>query len=151
MAETFANKRSLRDRSLKTTKALPAAGASADHDGIDTGGVGPHREGMQIVIEVPILAALVDTKLVTFELEHSADNITFTDVGDAYQIDGAALTTTGALSCTVAGTETPGTANAATFALPIPAHCNRYVRVNQTVEAAGGDNTGDTITVYLQS
>lgn len=143
-------RRNLRDAQESTTKALPAAAATNYHDSYDLGD-GPHRERLAIELEVPILAALVDTKTVTFELQHSADNSTFTDVGDALETSGSATTNTGSINAVVTGSETPGTPAACVFRFPVPETCLRYVRIAQTVVTGGGDNTAVSTTTYLVS
>lgn len=143
------NNRNLRDAFAGTiTKALPAADASNNTDSFDIG-VGPHRERIQIEVTIPELPALVDDKTVTLELEHSDDDSTFTDVGD-YVFDNADSTTfAGSYTWTVTGTETPGTPGPVTFRVDVPAWAKRYLRFSQAVLAAGGDNTGVSITYQL--
>ena len=131
------NSRNQVDTNIQTTKALPAAAAANSHDGIDTGGAGPHREGMQVYVSVPETPALIDTKTITFSLDSSADNSSFAAVSPAQ-------------SYVVTGVNTPG-ADAATFRFPIPPTADRYVRVTQTVLVGAGDNTGVTVTASLVS
>ena len=145
------NSRNLRDALLKTTQALPAAGASANHDSFDLGGEGPHMERFEIEVQVPTLPALVDSETVTIEIEHSTDDSTFTDLGDAVAENASSATVTGSLSQVITGSETPGTPGAVVMRFALPSYCNRYVRVTQAVSASGGDNTGVTVTAYLLS
>jgi len=144
-----ANRRNLRDALLSSTVALPAAAATANHSSFDIGD-GPHRERMSVIVECPATASLVDAKDIYFELEHSTDDSTFTDVGDVLETSGSAATVEGSIIATVTGDGGDG-APAVVFELPIPQNANRYIRVSQSVEAAGGDNTGVSATVYLNS
>lgn len=130
-----ANKINNVDTNLQTTAAVAAAAADTDHASIDLGGSGPHRDGMEIHIDVPAMPALVDDKTVIFTLEDSAD-------------DSAWAAADSAQTATVTGVNTPG-ADATTFRFPISSTCQRYVRVNQATLAAAGDNTGVTITCSL--
>jgi hypothetical protein len=143
------NSRNLRDALLQSTKALPAAAATNYSDSIDTQGPGPHRERMELEVLVPVLPILVDAKTVTFELEHSDDDSTFTDVGDFVLTNDDSATVTGAYTVVLTGSETPGTPGPVTFRFPIPSFAKRYIRVSQDVLTAGGDNTAATVTYTL--
>ena len=127
-----------RDAKLITTKALPAAAANNSHDGIDLGartspnGVFPGE--VELLIEWPALPALADTKVVTFKVQDSADNSTFADLG---------------LSVTTAAGAGGAGAAAGSKGFRLPKNVRRYVRVNQAVDSAGGDNTARTTTVSL--
>lgn len=126
-----------KDAKLITTKALPAAAASNSHDGIDIGartspnGVFPGS--VELEISWPALTALVDDKTVTFTVQDSADNSSFTSLGMTHVLTGAG----GA-----------GVA-AGTKRFRLPSTVRRYVNVLQAVLTAGGDNTAKTITVSL--
>lgn len=142
------NLRNQRDALLTITKALPAADAANATDSFDLG-EGPHNEGRTIEVTIPTLPALVDDKTVTLELEHSDDDSSFTDVGDYVFDNDDSTTFAGSYSFVVTGTETPGTPGPVTFRVPIPPFTKRYVRFSQAVLAAGGDNTGVSITYTL--
>lgn len=130
------NRRSLADALSTVTKALPAAAAANTTDGIYIGGQGPHRERLKLRVTIPANAVLVATKSLTLALHDSADNSSFAAVagpGQSYAIVG----------------DTGFAAD--TIYFDIPAHARDYVAVNQAVEAAGGDNTGTTITYEIVS
>lgn len=129
--------RTIRDAQLKTTKAMPAAAANNNHDGIDLGAVTPGvtGEGVEVLLTVPALPALADTKIATFTFQDSADNATFAAIPEL-----ATLTRTGA----------GGVGSAATTrCVRLPSTARRYIRVNQAVEAAGGDSTAVSTTVEV--
>lgn len=143
------NSRNQRDELIAITTAFAAAGASANSASIDLGSEGPHREGMELEVTIPTLTALVDAKSITIEVEHSADDTTFTDLGDAAAENASSATISGGITAAVTGSETPGTPGEVVFRFAIPSHCNRYVRISQATEAAGGDNTGQSSTLRL--
>lgn len=127
------NRRNAKDARLQSSKALPVAGASATPDLIYIGGQGPHREGMKILVELPLNAVLVATKGLDMVLVDSVDGTSPAVVspGQSYQIIGA-------------------TGFAATqFYFDIPQSANEYVGVKFTVEAGGGDNTATVATVSV--
>ena len=132
------DKRTLRDTSLAKTKALPAANASNTSDVLDLTSVNPGRtagDQFELLVELPATPSLVDTKKVTLTIEDSADNSTFAAVADL-----PVITVTGAGG---AG----GTAVEHRFTPP--ASLRRYIRLAQTVEASGGDNTAKSATLSL--
>jgi hypothetical protein len=127
------NVRTLRDLNLSVSKALPAAGAGNDSASIDTNNINPGRLGdpetanPELLIELPATPSLVDAKTITLTLQDSADGVTF-----ANQTDVPAQVVTG-------GGGLGGGAVAYQFKMPIG--LRRYIRLDQAVLAAGGDNT----------
>jgi hypothetical protein len=122
------NIRTLRDLNLSVTKALPAAAAANLSAAIDTANVNPGRvPGFEIVIELPATPSLVDAKTVTLVLHDSADDVTYAAAPDV-----PAQVITGA-----------GGVGAAAFAYQFkpPIGLRRFLKLSQTVLAAGGDNT----------
>lgn len=129
--------RSLVDAALKVTKALPAAGAANNTDGIDlqTAAPGIEVEAIDLVVNVPATPALADTKTHILKVQDSADNVTFADVALL-----GSQTRTGAGGAGAAAVE---------YRWKLPPSIRRYVSINQAVLAAGGDNTGVSITAKL--
>lgn len=127
----------MKDAKLITTKALPAAGASASHDGIDLGPIfNPgHITTGKIELELvqPLVSALVDAKTITYTVEDSADNSSFTSIGLTKVVTGAASAGTPAFTQT----------------WRLPAAVRRYVRVTQDVLTAGGTLTAISTTVSI--
>ncbi len=130
--------RGVRDASLSNSKAFPAAAANNSSTGINTGAVrsGPNGifpEESAILIEWPALANLVDAKTITFTVQDSADNSSFTSIGLTYVITGGG-----------------GVGVAAGFKkFRLPADVRQYVNVNAAVLTAGGDNTASSYTVSI--
>lgn len=126
-----------KDAQLITTKALPAAGANNDHDGIDIGartspkGVIPGDVEVEIAWEA--LPSLVEAKTVTFTLQDSANDSAYTSLGITHVITGG----------------TGGGLAAGTKRFRLPATVRRYIRVNQAVESGGGTNTDKYTTVSV--
>lgn len=129
---------SVADSTMTRTKAFPAAGASNQCDSVDLGAdrVGAIGNRMAVHLEVPVLANLADTKTASFTLQDSADDTTFADL---MTLDAATRTGAGG-----AGDE------AFVFRLYLPPDTRRYIRFQATVEADGGDNTGDEYTVEFR-
>ena len=127
----------MKDATLITTKAFPAAAASNNHDGIDLGdttaGGGIKPENMELEISWPTLANLVEAKDIDFTVEDSADNVTFAPIGITHQVTG----------------ESGDGLTAGAKLFRLPSTTRRYVRVAQAVETGGGDNTGNASTVSL--
>lgn len=124
------DKRTLRDLSLSKSAALPVAGATSNSAAIDLGSVNPGRtaEGQyELIVELPATPALVDTKTITLVVQDSADGAAFANVADL-----PSIVSTGAGGVGAAAIERRFTA---------PFTLRRYIRLNQTVLAAGGDNT----------
>lgn len=125
--------RNLRDLAFEVTKALPAAAATNYTDSLDLGQAKVQSlEAVEFELAIPATPALVDAKTVLFAVQDSADNITFAAVDPAI--------TTGILGAGGVG------AAAKTVRFRLPSQTRRYVRVSQTVLAAGGDNTGVSTT-----
>lgn len=126
------------DNLLTRTKALPAAGAAAVTDSIDLKAeeVGPIGANLEVHVEIPALASLSDDKDAVVSFEDSADDSTF-----------AAVTEMGSLTVTGAG---GAGSSAATERFYLPPSVKRYLRATTSVEASGGDNTGDSITVKVR-
>lgn len=125
--------RNLRDLAFTVTKALPAAAATNYTDALDLGQAKVQSlEQVEFELAIPATPALVDAKTITWAVQDSADNVTFAAVDPAI--------TTGTLGAGGAG------AAAKTVRFRLPSTTRRYVRVSQTVLAAGGDNTGVSVT-----
>ncbi|MEQ1862905.1 MAG: hypothetical protein ABMA13_23535 [Chthoniobacteraceae bacterium] len=123
------NIRTLIDQNLASEVNLPAAGASAVTPVIDTATETPGRlENIELLVELPATASLVEAKDITLTLKDSADGETF-----------AALAEVPAIVVTGAAEAAGGGAVASRFKIPIA--CRRYLRLDAEVEAAGGDNT----------
>ena len=131
MANEFA--RNLKDASLSVTKAYPAAGSNNNSATIDLGSVPPAFQADRIEVEVstPALSAFVtSTKYVTYNIQDSADDVTYANVGLTFQIAGVA--TTGSL------------ANKTRFRLP--SNVRRYIQLNQAETSGGEDITASSST-----
>lgn len=125
-APTYA--RNLRDADLTVTKALPAAAATNYTDSIDLGQDKVQSlEAIEFELVIPATPALVDTKLITFAVQDSADDSTFAAVDPA-------------ISTTVVGVATSQGGTAKTVRFRLPSTARRYVRISQTVETGGGSN-----------
>ena len=126
---------SLKDAQLIKTLALPAAGASGHTDTLDLL-QGPDQEAhFEVELSLPALPSLEDGKSVSVTLKDSEDDVTFNAV--------AAL-----VPLTVTGSGGNGSA-AATRKLRIPSDTKRYLRADVEVEAAGGDNTAQRLSLAL--
>ena len=126
----------VQDATFIQTKALPAAGAAAATDPIDTGARtarGDFLADVEFRLTVPATPSLVDTKTITYSVETDND-VAF---GSAKVINPGLVVSTGA-----------GGAGAAAVdeRFRLPTDVERYVRVKATVEAGGGDNTGVSMT-----
>jgi hypothetical protein len=130
------NARNISDAALIETKALPAAAATNYTDAIDLGQtVGGTLEGVEMVLNAPAVANLVDDKTIIYTVADSADNSSFTALSAV-----ATVTQTGASSAGAAASE---------MRFKLPAGCRRYVRVGATVLTGGGDNTGSSYSLTL--
>ena len=127
----------LERQSIKTV-ALPAAGATAVTASLDFGSAnpGPQQGNGRILLRLPALPNLVSTKKVTVDLQHSADDVSFENIPG-----------TGNMSVTG---PTSGGSAAQDFRLYLPPQFKRYVRASVAVEAAGGDNTAQFLTLALE-
>lgn len=124
------NRRNSADALLSVTKALPAADASNTSDAIEIGNAGPHREGIKLRVSWPANSVLVATKTLTITLQSSATS-------------------------TLADATGPGSTHVITGDTGFPAgyvdfelgqNIGAFVGWKQAVQAAGGDNTGTTLT-----
>jgi hypothetical protein len=110
--------------------ALPAAAATAVTASVDFGtrGAGPLGDRLEVHVVTPALPDLVDAKTVTYSIEESDDDSSFTSL---MTLDAA----------TVTGADSAGAA-AGDFRFYLPPETKQYVRLSATVLASGGDNTG---------
>ena len=128
----------VRDASLVKTKALPAAGAAASTDGIDTGartGRGAALEDVEYRVSIPATPSLVEDKTIIVDIQTDND-VAF---GSATTLIDNAITVTGAA-------QAAGGA-AAEYRFRLPSDAERYLRATATVLAQGGDNTGVDFTL----
>lgn len=130
--------RLLTDTQLSQSKAYPAAAASNNTTAIDLGqdNAFPINEQFDIVVTLPAVPNLADTKNATFTLKDSADNSSFAAI--------AGLSTIVQTGAGGAG------AAAATKYLRLPGATRRYVRLDCAVDSAGGDSTAKSYTFALQ-
>lgn len=128
--------RNIQDAALRVITALPAAGANNDSASIDLEQptADTINEGFSVQVAVPDLPDLVDTKKVTITFQDSADDSSFAAIPEL-----AAFVIT-------AGAEG---AEAASRTVRLPATARRYIRINQAVEAAGGNNTAVKSKLHL--
>lgn len=126
----------MRERQTIKTIALPAANASAVTPALDFGTALPGPQKIEIALELPALPNLADTKKCIVDLEHSDDNSTF-----------VVIPGTGNMS--VVGVSTSGAA-AKTFRVYLPPVFKRYVRAKATVEASGGSNIAQSLTLAVE-
>lgn len=124
------SKRKIIDKEKEVTVALPAAAAAAQTAALDLGEGAGFIENVEVEIETPALASLVDDKDLDIHVEHSADGETWADLPEV-----AAVKLTGAGGAGVA-------ANKASFRLP--SSTLRYIRADFAVETGGGDNTASS-------
>jgi hypothetical protein len=117
----------IKDINFLKSKALPAAAATAYTDSLNLGSVipGPIGSPLLIRISVPATPSLVDTKTITFNLQHSADDSTFVNVP-----------TTGNMVVTAGGS---GGAKKE-FDFYLPPGIKQYIRASAAVETGGGSN-----------
>ncbi len=118
----------MKDANLKVTTALPAAGASNNSAAIDlkTAQAG-NIPFVGLEVYVPATPNLANTKLVTLTVQESDDNSSWAAAKSV-----AAVVVTGPASG--GGVETRQAFN-------LPLTLKRYIRLNQAVEASGGDST----------
>lgn len=130
------NLRNIQDAALQAVIALPAAGSTAVTEGIDLGQtIGGEIEGLNVVVEIPVTATLVDSKAITITLKDSADNISFTALAGL-----AALAVTGVTSNGSVAFEQR---------LRLPTATRRYIRAEAAIPADGGDNTATSLTLSV--
>ena len=129
--------RNFKDINAKAAVALPAAGAANFTASIDLGTTlpGPMVDYFDVLVELPATPSLVDAKTITLTLKDSADGVTFTAIPSL-----APIVSTGA-----------GGAGAAAISqtYKLPPTVRRYIRLDQAVLAAGGDNTAVSGSVSL--
>lgn len=129
----------MKDVLLTTTKALPAAAATATSDSIDLNlapSAGQVNAACRLVLTLPAVPALVDTKTITYTVYDSADNSSFAAVSAI-----PAQVQTGASSAGAA---------AAVVSFQIPPTLRRYVRFTAAVLTGGGDNTAKSATLTVE-
>ena len=129
--------RQIQDALLTALIALPAAAASANTAGIDLGQttLDTTHEVIDVLLTVPAVPALVDTKTIIYTFQDSADNSTFAAIPEL-----ATVTSTGAGGVGAA---------AVSRRVKLPGSTRRYLRVNAAVLAAGGDNTAVSMTLKV--
>ena len=99
-----------------------------------SGGLNARLEPFEIEIQAPALGtvALPNADTVTYDLQESTDNTTFTDVMSAVGVQ------TGAGGAGAA---------AAKYKVRVPTDCSRYIRVQATQAGGSGDCSGSNVTV----
>lgn len=127
--------RNLRDGDFEVTKALPAAAANNATDALDLGQEKVQSlEAIEFELAIPATPALVDTKVITFTVEDSADNSSFAAVDPL-------------VSTTVVGVATSQGGTAKTVRFRLPSQTRQYVRVKAAVESGGGSNIAVSYTL----
>lgn len=123
------------DKSLIRTFALPAAAATANSTAIDLESEAPGvvLETIELEVSIPALPALADDKTLTVTIQDSADGTTFAAIESLADI-------------VLEGSGGEGNSGK-TRRYKLPGNTRRYIRVSAAVEAAGGNNTGVSVTV----
>ncbi len=128
--------RFVRDGALIVSQNLPAAGAANATASLDLGNP-PGRivDDFDVILEVPATPSLVDAHAITLTVKDSPDGITFTAIPAL-----APQTITGA-----------GGLGGPVFSmrLKLPDTANRYIRLDASVAAGGGDNAALSTTLSL--
>ncbi len=128
--------RSLKDKLLRVTQALPAAAASNATAAIALGAKPyPTIETIQARLTVEDLPALVDEKEAVFTFEDSADGSSFAAIPELAPL-------------TLEGVSTDG-ADGAVRNVYLPPSVRGHLRVSAAVETGGGNNTGASYTLEL--
>jgi len=132
-------RRAIRDATLVETKALPAADGSVYTTAFDLGAAPADRDfeaEHELLITAPALGTtpLPDADTMTYAVQDSADNSTFTTLYDAV------LVQTGAGGAGAA---------AATARAKLPSDVKRYVRAAATGAGTIGDCSGSSMTAEL--
>lgn len=127
--------RAIKDATYVKSKALPAAAANNNTATFDLRSTGFLPEEIEVLVEIPALAALVDTKLVTIKVQDSADDNSYATIDPLIQT-------------TVVGSGGAGS-SAKTLRFRLPAGIRRYVQFNQAVESGGGTLTASSVTYSL--
>jgi len=122
--------REVKDALLKKTVALPAAASSTVYTASINLGTGDKVAGMDILITAPALdtTALPDTRTVTYTVQASTDNSSF-----------SAASAVGTLTQT--GASTAGAA-ATTLRVALPSNAAQYIRLAITTGGSTGDCSG---------
>lgn len=130
---SFEYNRNQRDAAFATTKAFPAAAATAVTPSFDLSQkAGGELEQIEAEIVIPALANNVDpAKVLTIALHDSADNSSFAATDPLVQTSVPGVATTGSAAKTVRFRFPPGT--------------RRYVRLSASVVTGGGDNTASKV------
>jgi len=122
----------LKDKAVKVTTALPNGAAAVNGTAIDTGcgANGDQLADVEFLLSAPALTVTEqpDDKNMTYDIEHSVDNSTFTKLLENVIVQ------TGAGGAGAA---------AATSQFRLPADANRYIRANATGDATGDSTTAD--------
>lgn len=125
--------RQIGDANFSTSKAFPAAAASASSNSFDLGKNYLTPANIEGQITWPAVAGLADSKNVVFTVEHSDDDST-------YSTAGITKTITGAGGLGVAKGE---------FLYRLPSNAKRYIRVTAALDSAGGTITASSFTHAL--
>jgi len=123
----FEHSRNIRDAQKEVAVALAQAGANTGAIDLEQT-IGGNIEGIVGQIDIPAVAGISDTKVLTFALQDSADGSNWAAVDPA-----VSTTVTGA-----GGTGTP----AKDCRFRFPPGTRRYVRIAQTASATSGTFTG---------
>ncbi|WP_395736282.1 Bbp16 family capsid cement protein [Prosthecobacter sp.] len=122
---------------LKKTKAMPAAGATANGDSIDLGQdvLGPEADNIEVVVAHDACGSLADSKTITSTIQDSADNASFAAL--------AGVPTVVSLGAGGVGD------TAKSVRMKLPPGTRRYIRLSSTVQGSGGDNTASNSSITL--
>lgn len=131
----MASHRSIKDATFVKAKALPAAAAANNTATFDLGAGGFVPEEIEVQIEIPALANLVDNKTLTIKVQDSANDSSYADVDPL-------------IRTVITGDGGDGS-SATTLRFRLPANIRRYVQFNQAVESGGGNNTASSVTYSL--
>lgn len=140
MANEFG--RNIKDTLLVVTKALPAAAANNNTDGIDLETTVGNPENVEVEVSIPAMAAHDSASYdVTIKLQHSTTNGTFLDLDTGTEaLPDIVITHPGVAS-------TGSAARVVRFRLP--RGLNRYISFNQAVTTGGPTLTGTSVTYSL--
>jgi hypothetical protein len=131
------------DQNLTSATVGPTGSAATEYStALDFGGAtaglgkGPLTGKVRLLLSLPAIAGLSDTKTVIYTIQHSADNSTFADLA------------TPTLSVTQTGAGGAGVAASDTYFDPPPG-LKRYVRVKAVTASSPG--TLGAYTYYLKT
>jgi len=132
-------RRSIRDATLTASIALPAADGSVYTASFDLGAAPANRDfeaAVEALITAPALGAtpLPNDDTMTYKLQHSTDDSTFSTLYDAVLVQ--------------LGAGGVGAA-AATARAKLPSDCYRYIRLAATGAGTIGDCSGSSCTLEL--